>query len=135
MALFDIHEQKQNQESLQSSGRRLGLKAILDSASDLLVMVVDLEKDASCSSTECASNSPAIPWKKLEAESRGSSWCRPMRCRGSWKAFEEGTARGPEPNPETHWLAKDGRHLVIGWSNTGVAVDGSGRIRDRQWYG
>ena len=41
------------------------------------------------------------------------------------KATFEKVLRGTPSQTETHWLAKDGRRLLVGWSNRGVAVEGS----------
>jgi PAS domain S-box-containing protein len=121
MALFDIHEQKQNQESLQRE--QALVSAILDSASDLLVMVVDREGRIVQFNRVCQQLS-GYSLEEVRGRKPWEFMVPPDEVPRLVETFEK-VLRGAPSQTETHWLAKDGRHLVIGWSNTGVAVDGS----------
>ena len=56
-----------------------------------------------------------LPW---------DSCCRRRRCRRSRKSSKK--VLGGTPNQtENHWVTKDGRRLLIGWSNSGVTAEGS----------
>jgi PAS domain S-box-containing protein len=120
MALFDIHEQKQNQESLQRE--QALVSAILDSASDLLVMVVDREGRIVQFNRVCQQLS-GYSLEEVRGRKPWEFMVPPDEVPRLVETFEK-VLRGAPSQTETHWLAKDGRHLVIGWSNTGVAVDG-----------
>ena len=121
IVLFDIHELKQRQEALEKE--QTLVSAILDSASDLLVMVLDRE-------------GRIVQFNRVCQQLSGYS-VEEVRGRKPWefmvppdevprlKGTFEKVLRGTPSETETHWLAKDGRRLLIGWSNTGVTVEGS----------
>ncbi len=121
IAFTDIHQLKRNQEALQKE--QILISAILDSASDLLVMVLDRE-------------GRIVQFNRVCQQLSGYS-LEEVRGRRPWefmvpadevprlKETIEKVLRGTPSQTEGHWLAKDGRRLLIGWSNRGVGVGGS----------
>ncbi len=121
VAFFDIHELKQEQEALIKE--QTLVSAVLDSAPDLLVMILDptgriVQFNRVCEQLSGYSLKEVRgrkPWEFMVARDEVSRL----------KETFEKVLRGTPSATETHWLAKDGRVLLIGWSNTCVAVDGS----------
>jgi two-component system CheB/CheR fusion protein len=121
IAFLDIHDQKQSQEVLQKE-RNL-TSAILDAANDLLVVVQDREGrivrfNRVCRQLTGYSTAEVIgrkPWDFLAP---------PDEAPASRETFQE-ALRGRPSQTESHWLTKEGRRLLIEWSNSGVAIGGS----------
>jgi PAS domain S-box-containing protein len=121
LVFMDIDEMKRNQEALQKE--QILVSAILDSASDLLVMVLDHDGRIVQFNRACQ----RLTGYKLEEVRGRKPWefLVPSDEAPRFEATFEQVRRGMSSQTETHWLAKDGRRLLIGWSNTGVAADGA----------
>jgi PAS domain S-box-containing protein len=97
--------------------------AILDAAADLLVMVLDHEGRIVQFNQVCQKLSGYSldevkgrkPWEFLAPADEAA------RVR---ETFEK-VVHGMQSRSESHWLARDGRRLVIRWSSSGVTVRGS----------
>ena len=121
IALFDIHELKQQQEALQKE--QTLVSAILDSASDLLVMVLDREGRIVQFNRVCQQLS-GYSLEEVRGRKPWEFMVPPDEVPTLKETFKK-VLRGTPSETETHWLAKDGRRLLIRWSNNGVAVEGS----------
>jgi two-component system CheB/CheR fusion protein len=121
MAFTDIHQLKQNQEALQKE--QILISAILDSASDLLVMVLDREGRIVQFNRVCQQLS-GYSLEEVRGRRPWEFMVPPDEVPRLKETFEK-VLRGTPSQTETHWLAKDGRRLLVGWSNRGVAVEGS----------
>jgi two-component system CheB/CheR fusion protein len=121
IAFFDIHELRERQEALQKE--QTLVSAILDSASDLLVMVLDREGHIVQFNRVCQQLS-GYSLEEVRGRKPWEFMVPPDEMSRLKETFEK-VLHGAPSETETHWLAKDGRRLLIGWSNTGVAMDGS----------
>ena len=121
IALFDIHELKQQQEALQKE--QTLVSAILDSASDLLVMILDREGCIVQFNRVCQQLS-GYSLEEVRGRKPWEFMVPPDEVPTLKETFKK-VLRGTPSETETHWLAKDGRRLLIRWSNNGVAVEGS----------
>lgn len=116
MAFVDIHELKQNQQELQKE-RNL-IAAILDAASDLLVLVFDLEGrivqfNRACQEISGYSAEEAKgrrEWDFLLAPEEAAA------VRAIFKDVVGGLAR----QHESHWLTKGGARRLISWKEIAV---------------
>lgn len=121
MVFVDIDELKRNQMALQKQESMVS--AILDSATDLLVMVLDKQGRIVQFNPVCEQ----VTGYSLEEVKGRAPWdflVAPDQAPALKETFEM-ILRGTPSQTESHWLAKDGRRLVIGWSNRGVTVDGA----------
>lgn len=119
IALFDIQELKQNQEALRNE--RNFISAILDAAKDLLVVVLNREGRIVQFNRVCQQLSgysveevkDRRPWDFLVPRDEAAA---------VEKSFNEVLAGTPN-QIENHWVTRDGRRLLIGWSNSPAMVD------------
>lgn len=121
IAFFDIHELKQNQAALQRE-RNL-TSAILDAAYDLLVVVLDRAGRIVQFNRVCQ----RLTGYSLEEVRGRTPWgflVPPDEVPAIKETFQA-VIRGAPSQTESHWIAKDGRRLLIEWSNSGVTIDGS----------
>ncbi len=121
MVFADVHELKRNQEALQK--QETLVSAILDSASDLLVMVLDRDGGIAQFNRVCQ-HASGYSLEEVRGRKPWEFLVPPDELPKLKETFEQ-VLRGTPSQTETHWLARDGRRLLIGWSNTGVAVDGT----------
>lgn len=121
MVFMDIDELKRSRDALQKE-RNL-LAAILDGAEDLIFMVLDRE-------------GRILQFNRIAQQLTGYS-PKEVKGRHPWdflvpadevadvrKTFEK-TLGGAPTNTETQWVTKDGRRLLIGWSNSPGMHQGS----------
>ncbi len=121
MAFVDIAELKQKQDALDRE--RSFISAVLNAAKDLLVVVLDregriLEFNRVCEQLTGYSAEEVKgrqPWEFL---------IPPAEASVIEKIFGELVA-GSVNQAENHWITKDGRQLLIGWSNSPVTRDGA----------
>lgn len=121
MAFLDINELKKNEEALQAE--RNFISAVLDAAKDLLVVVLDregriVEFNRACQHLTGYSAEEVKgrkPWEFLIPGNEREK---------TQKLFERLVA-GRTNQAENHWIAKNGRRLLIRWSNSPVVIDGS----------
>jgi two-component system CheB/CheR fusion protein len=121
LAFVDIHDVKQHQEELRKD--RNFISAILDAAQDLLVAVLD-------------SGGRFVHFNQACQQRTGYSLDE-VRGRHPWdfmllpedvesaKAGFQSLSAGPPAQRERHWIAKDGRRLLIRWSTSVVMSDGA----------
>ncbi len=123
IAFVDIHELKQKEESLQKE-RNL-ISAILDAATDLLVVVLDPEGRIVRFNRACQ----RLTGYSLEEVKGRRVWdllLIPEEIAAVKGTFKE--VLGGKPNQaENHWVTKDGRRLLIGWSNN-AAMSRTGAV-------
>jgi two-component system, chemotaxis family, CheB/CheR fusion protein len=120
IAFSDIHDMKRHQEALQR--QETLVSAILNSATELLVMVLDHEGNIAQFNRVCQQ----LSGYSLEEVRGRKPWeflVPPDELSKLKETFEQ-VLRGRPSQTETHWCAKDGRRMLIGWSNTGVTVNG-----------
>jgi PAS domain S-box-containing protein len=122
IAFFDINALKQKQ-ALQEE--RDFVSAILDAAQDLLVMVLDPEGRIVQFNRVCQE----LSGYSIE-EARGRHpWdflVPPQEIVAVEKTFKE-VLGGAASQTACHWITKDGRRLLIGWSNSPAIIGGSVR--------
>jgi PAS domain S-box-containing protein len=121
LAFFDIHEQKQAQESLRK--QRNFVSAILDAATDLLVVVVDREGRVTHFNRACQ-RMTGYSLAEVQGRQVWEFLLLPEEAPAVRAVFRE--LREGIPNQfSNHWVAKDGRRLFISWSNSVAKDDGS----------
>jgi two-component system CheB/CheR fusion protein len=121
IALMDIHEPKLTQDELQKE--RNFVSAVLDAAHDLLVVVLDrkgriVQFNRRCQETTGYTADEVKgrrPWEFLV----------PVDERPRIKEVFSELLGGKANQAENHWNTKDGRRLLIRWSNVPAIVDGS----------
>ncbi|MEP6467434.1 MAG: PAS domain S-box protein, partial [Parafilimonas sp.] len=119
MAFVDVHEFKLNKEALQKE--RNFIAAILDAAKDLLVVVRDREGSIVHFNRVCQQ----ITGYSLEEVRGRKPWdllVVPEEA-ASVRATLRQVCGGTPVQRESHWLARDGRRLLISWSNSIVKND------------
>lgn len=120
LTFMDIDELKRSRDAVQKE-RNL-ISATLDAASDLLVMILDTD-------------GRIVQFNRTCQELTGYS-AEEVRGRRPWeflvpadekpsleKVFKE-IVGGTANQTENHWVTKDGRRLLIGWSNSPVVGNG-----------
>jgi two-component system CheB/CheR fusion protein len=122
MTFVDIDELKRNQEALQKE--RNFVATVLDAAKDLLVVVMDRDGRIVRFNRVCQELTGYSaddvkgrrPWEFLI----------PAEERSRVEEVFNGLLAGKANQAENHWIAKDGRRLLIGWSNSPAM--GGGRV-------
>jgi PAS domain S-box-containing protein len=121
LTFVDIHELRQNREVLQKDANFIS--AILDAARDLLVVVLDREGHIVHFNRVCQE----LTGYSLE-EVRGKCvWdflLAPEETQTVKATFREVAAGAPN-QLENYWIGKDGRRLLISWSNSALRSEGA----------
>jgi two-component system CheB/CheR fusion protein len=119
VTFVDVHDLRQSQENLQTEHNFIA--AILDAAKDLLVVVLDRE-------------GRIVHFNRVCQELTGYSF-DDVKGRYIWdfllvpeetasvRATFQALAAGTPNQRENYWVAKNGRHLLISWSNSTVNSD------------
>jgi len=121
MAFADIHALKQNQEALQKEGNFIS--AVLDAAKDLLVVVLDREGRIVQFNRLCQQLT-GYPAEEVKGRLPSEFLLLPEETPAVGEIFKE-VLGGTSNQAENHWVTKDGRRLLIGWSNSAVMNEGS----------
>lgn len=120
MAFLDIHKMKQDQEALQKD-RNL-ISAILDAAKDLLVVVLDPVGRILLFNRRCQ-DVTGYSLKEVQGLLVWDFLLAPEDVAAVKASFGE-VAGGISIQREGYWLTKDGRRLLISWSNSPVINNG-----------
>jgi len=120
MALVDIDGLKRNQVALQTE--RNFIAAVLDAAKDLLVVVLDRAGRIVHFNQMCQQLT-GYSLKEVKGR-RVWDFLLPPEEMGLVKTTFDEVAGGTANRRQNHWIAKDGRHLLISWSNTVAKSDG-----------
>jgi PAS domain S-box-containing protein len=121
LAFVDIHELKQNQDILLKE--RNFISAILDAAKDLLVVVLDREGRIVQFNGVCQQ----LTGYSLEEVKGRRPWdflLLPDETAAIRENFTKVLGGSPSQS-ESHWVAKDGRRLLISWSHSAAASNGA----------
>jgi PAS domain S-box-containing protein len=120
MTFVDIHELKQHEAHLLKE--RNFISAILDAAKDLLVVVLDREGRIVQFNRVCQQ----LTGYSIEEVRGRRPWdflLPPDEVPAVKETFNK-VLGGESGQFENHWIAKDGRRLLIAWSNMMAANDG-----------
>jgi two-component system, chemotaxis family, CheB/CheR fusion protein len=121
MAFVDVHDLKQQQESLQKEHNFVS--AILNAAKGLLVVVLDSEGRIVHFNRSCQELS-GYSFEEAKGRRVWDFLLVPEEIAGVKATFEN--VLGGTPNQyENHWLTKDGRSVLTSWSNSVSRSDGS----------
>jgi PAS domain S-box-containing protein len=123
-AFVDISGLKQKQEELQKE--RNFISAVLDAATDLLVVVLDrkgriVQFNRVCEQLTGYSAGEVKgrrPWDFLVPEDE----------RARVEEVFKGLLAGKANHAENHWITKNGRRLLIAWSNSPAMSEGSAEL-------
>ena len=121
IVFVDIHALKQTQEALQKE-RNL-ISATLGAAKDLLVVVLDREGRIVQFNRVCEQLT-GYSSEEVKGRRPWNFLLLPEETPAVREIFKE--VVGGTPNQtENHWVTKDGRRLLISWSNSAVMSEGS----------
>jgi PAS domain S-box-containing protein len=121
IASADLEELKKKEEALQKE--RNFLATVLDAARDLLVVVLDRDGRIVQFNRACQE---LTGYSAQEVKGRRPwEFLIPADERSRVEEVFNGLLAGKANQAENHWIAKDGRRLLIGWSNN-PAVGGEG---------
>jgi len=121
IVFVDIHELKQNQDSFLKE--RNFISAILDAAKDLLVVVLDREGRIVQFNRVCQQHT-GYSFEEVQGRRPWDFLLLPHETPAVKGTFHKVLAGNPSQT-ENHWVAKDGRRLLIAWSNSAALNDGS----------
>jgi PAS domain S-box-containing protein len=121
IAFVDIHELKQKQHALQREQNFAS--AILDAAKDLLVMTLDREGRIVQFNRVCQQLSGYSP-EEVRGRRPWEFMVPPYEAMEYKKTFEQ-VLDGTSNQTESHWIAKNGRRLLIGWFFRPATMSGS----------
>ena len=121
MAFVDIHELRAHQAALEKD--KNFITAILDAAKDLLVVVLDREGRILHFNLACQQRT-GYSLDEVRGHWLWDFLAAPEEVESAKAAFAE--MAGGAPNQyEGGWLTKDGRRLLISWSNSVAKSDGT----------
>jgi PAS domain S-box-containing protein len=121
MSFVDIDELKRNEESLQME--RDFIAAILDAAKDLLVVVLDRDGRIVQFNQACQQLT-GYTAEEVKGKHLWDFMLLSQEAAAIRETFGQVLA-GASSQTESHWIAKDGRRLLIAWSNRPAATGGS----------